>query len=425
MLSCGDDVIPIRDVLHVMRWLSGLNATLEKPDQMAEEVWNMISSREVSERALGMKSILQVWEARQLWRTGGSPITRMYSDLEATDPRDKIYGSLGMTGLNIVPDYSKSVQDVYVEAAKTVMEERFETLLALSGRQTSRSQPIEPLEIPSWVPDWRQSAPGFCSLNHPFTASKNSPTCPAPIIEGYNLYCSGVVCDDVVEIEPVLEPGDCLKFCCDYIGSRTTDRYPTGIPHLRALFLILLADWDTMIDCRSEPESMVYQVIACGLIHLFLSSEISYRARNGRPQISNPFSALGLGAIQSDLATTFWNKVVGTSSEPSNCVITGRYDQQSAAMSAIGERLASTVQAALKPALLNRKIFHTKNGYMGIGSDSVQPGDKVCVAFGCNVPIIFRPQDPYYTCISPCYIVGLMEGEAMLARHDTQRFEIR
>ena len=38
-------------------------------------------------------------------------------DLEATDPKDHIYGLLGITGIPIKPDYStdKSVADVYVE----------------------------------------------------------------------------------------------------------------------------------------------------------------------------------------------------------------------------------------------------------------------------------------------------------------------
>lgn len=422
-------MIPLQDVLHVLSWLLGLNPSLQKPDQMDDEIWNMITSSDFSDRLRELKTIIQIWKARELKQSNGWALANMLRDLEAVDPRDKIYGSLGVTDLSIIPDYSKSVKEVYVEAAKILMEERFESVLALSGRQKPNMAGIQPVDVPSWVPDWSQSTPGFFSLDHPFMASRNPPAGPAPVIDGYSLHCSGVMCDEVVAVEPTLKPGDCLKFCCDYIASRTSEKYPSGIPHLRALFLVLLADWDTMVDCRSEPESMIYQVIACGMIHLFLSSEISYRTRTGRPQINNPFVALGLGATQMDLATAFWNKVVGTSGEPDSCVITGLRDQQPAAMNAIGEKLASTVQLALVPALKNRRIFHTSNGYIGIGPASTEPGDQVCVAFNSNVPILLRPEEHYFTHVGPCYVVGFMEGEAILnvrkGKRNTQRFEIR
>ena len=41
-----------------------------------------------------------------------------FREAEASDPRDKIYGLLGLTSEDhgIVPDYSKSVQEVFIDA---------------------------------------------------------------------------------------------------------------------------------------------------------------------------------------------------------------------------------------------------------------------------------------------------------------------
>jgi hypothetical protein len=66
----------------------------------------------------------------------------------SSDPRDKIFGLLGIaikTG-GIQADYNKSAQEVYVETARALIKED-EHLSILSYAQTKS-------EYPSWVPDW-------------------------------------------------------------------------------------------------------------------------------------------------------------------------------------------------------------------------------------------------------------------------------
>jgi hypothetical protein len=70
--------------------------------------------------------------------------------LRATDPRDHIYALLGMASnteqLGIIPDYSKSVEDIYTDVAGKILEHDFDLLL-MSWRGNSQ-------QVPSWVPDW-------------------------------------------------------------------------------------------------------------------------------------------------------------------------------------------------------------------------------------------------------------------------------
>lgn len=430
MLTCGDEVIPLQDVMQVIRWLDGINASLRKPDNMEDVIWNMISSRELSQQVMGLQSILRIWDAREVKDNQGWALLNVLRDHEASDPRDKIYASLGVTGLQIIPDYSKNVKDVYVEAAATLMKDRFEMMLMLSGEADTDLSPHEPLDLPSWVPDWSHSTPGLYSLKHPYAASRGAPTTdPGPAIDGYSIHCSGVVCDEIIAVEPELTPEDCLEFCCRYMTSRTTERYPSGIPHLRALFQLLLSDWETMLNCQAEPESMIFQVVACGLLHIFMTFEVKYREKMGMAQIENPLYTLGLASRQSDLATTFWDKIVGTRPESLSCVITGPREQQPANMNVIGAQYSATVLTGLVAAIKDRKVFHTKNGYVGIGPESVWIGDQVCVAFGCNMPVLLRPEGSYYKHVGTSYVVGLMEGEAMTdlrnGKRQSQRFEIR
>jgi hypothetical protein len=63
----------------------------------------------------------------------------------------------------------------------------------------------------------------------------------------------------------------------------------------------------------------------------------------------------------------------------------------------------------------NRKFFVTEKGYMGIGPNSMQPTDIVCVLFGGKTPFVLRPTSTpnEYLLLGECYVYGLMDGEAM------------
>jgi hypothetical protein len=56
-------------------------------------------------------------------------------------------------------------------------------------------------------------------------------------------------------------------------------------------------------------------------------------------------------------------------------------------------------------------VFSHKNGYMGLGSSVMQPGDLVCFLFGCGTPLIIRSIDNHCVVVGPCWIYGMMEGE--------------
>lgn len=78
-----------------------------------------------------------------------------FRDLEATDPRDKIFAFLNLAedGLGLVPNYSAEVRDVFIQAAKAMINKRKGSILAvLSHLQDSSDTRIQGL--PSWVPDF-------------------------------------------------------------------------------------------------------------------------------------------------------------------------------------------------------------------------------------------------------------------------------
>lgn len=70
----------------------------------------------------------------------------------------------------------------------------------------------------------------------------------------------------------------------------------------------------------------------------------------------------------------------------------------------------------------NRSFFRTRGkgldskDRLGLASLSAQPGDIVCIIYGCTVPVLLRerPTKDGFTFIGECYLHGMMDGEVVL-----------
>lgn len=61
-----------------------------------------------------------------------------------------------------------------------------------------------------------------------------------------------------------------------------------------------------------------------------------------------------------------------------------------------------------------RKIFTTKNDYVGLGPLLMQENDIICLIYGAKVPFLIRRRgDGAYLLVGECYVYGLMHGEGM------------
>jgi hypothetical protein len=79
--------------------------------------------------------------------------------MNATDPRDKVYGLLGLAGLDIFPDYTNTVSEVYEKAAMEYLRIYGITYCLNEAGTSKRRRP----DLPTWVPDW--SCPTWWTLN--------------------------------------------------------------------------------------------------------------------------------------------------------------------------------------------------------------------------------------------------------------------
>jgi hypothetical protein len=90
-------------------------------------------------------------------------LLHQHRDCAATDPRDHIYGLLGMSGdadeIGLVLDYNASVQDIYKDLVvkHICATNSMDIICACRGERHFT-------DLPSWVPDWStdQVIPGIC-----------------------------------------------------------------------------------------------------------------------------------------------------------------------------------------------------------------------------------------------------------------------
>jgi hypothetical protein len=73
--------------------------------------------------------------------------------LQATDPKDHIYGLLALMDIPIQQDYSLSVRDVYCDFASTciLQSERLDVLMFAGLSMTYKEQ--SNTQISTWVPN--------------------------------------------------------------------------------------------------------------------------------------------------------------------------------------------------------------------------------------------------------------------------------
>lgn len=86
----------------------------------------------------------------------------------------------------------------------------------------------------------------------------------------------------------------------------------------------------------------------------------------------------------------------------------------------------SNYRAAMQLACRRRRLFITAGGRLGLGPQTMRPGDVAVVLCGGNVPFILRYHEDAndYEFIGECYIDGIMFGEAVQKHREEGREDV-
>lgn len=300
-------------------------------------------------------------------------------DRSATDQRDKIYSLRGIANnalaAGITVDYDKSVERVYTDFAKHLLNTRPD--LRVLSAVVLRHRTMSTLLLPSWVPDWSQPTNGNGILNRYyrfeptslFRAASGSK--PQATVMGHSdtICLEGMHLDivkRVIRIKSILTAKDENSISVTETRLRemaaeviSLEIYPfTGEPLWKAFFRTLTAD-RTALSPRVSEE---------------------YRAKYLTAFRDWKLSDEGGGQSLPAIAWAEVSKTIGTIIE-------------------------------------DKDMFLTARGYMGLSQEGFQIGDLVCIFSGGEVPFLLRqdmpPHDGMFQFLSECYVHGVMDGEAM------------
>lgn len=426
LIMCGPETVSWEDILIVYKWANSIGSKeRRRPSYIKPRLWRLFASQSIFNARPIVKSQL----FRNMWHTPNSNITEIglrvldiCRELQATDPRDKVYGLLGLTQVDLIPDYAKPIRDVYIEAALKYLQ--------LSGLTRTLNQAGidqgSKFRLPSWVPDWSLSSQHRVV---PLTVysndglNKDSNYFIVDTTESVILNVTGTQLSEVQEVEPQPTKHDSVpliqrtwRFCL-YSLTRYGDRlYPTGIPPLQAILRLVLDNEDPLNDDAEIqiPSDAFFRLGAAFVGVLCSAGENTQMEFDERCQMNLP--KLGLAGDQ-DFAPTFSKQFLGSTSLP------GPWEYAS---QALWDNFASyfKISNALSRTL-HGKFFLTTDNYIGIGPSSAQPGDIVCKLKGCHFLVILRKEDTHFVLIGTCFVEGLRTPSSLVGSTELQNFELR
>ena len=326
----------------------------------------------------------------------------------ASDNRDKVYALCGMASdcdqdaLNIIPDYEVSPEEVYKQVARRILM-RSSDLDLLSVSRI----PCEPscYRLPTWVPDWSSGnlavSVRYPNPVHHTVSNFNAARDTVPSVQ---------ISDDVSSVR---FQGHFIDAIAD-IGSERTLNIPNW-GSLRAIFSNLfklhqeftpIAEWENISQARSKTiyaptgEDILdayWQTLVCG--HFPEGKNATKQRFAQWDQACAPFRAMPTHPLLR------WTLPLFSIRAFINFVRKPR-DEDS-------EELAIGFRKGMELASMQKRLFKTESGWIGMGPSLAQKDDRIALLKGGKVPIVLRRvcEGKQWNLIGDCYLHGAMHGE--------------
>jgi Heterokaryon incompatibility protein (HET) len=368
---------------------------------------------------------------------------------QASDQRDKVYAALGMAAkffptdenMIIVPDYSLTTAEVYVETA-TCLVQNLPYLAVLSLVQDRSLRVLS--ELPSWVPDFSSHyesttyASRYEGYAHKACISGKNRYPRA--ITGSTLVLRGANFDTVTNVleamsnyrtddgQPRRSPTvHNLELCSRLLNFLSTleRKYVNGQSRLEALSRTLILN---QIG-RGPPPADSCQLFRDWLLNnLAIAALTSRRMDEAHVELQTCMESLQMldeiremslpseEALNLHIRLYFSTDITVVKSAPSHLSpeeIDSSEEEEDEDKVWIHYNLYN--RGLDKGLFLRQRLYTTSRGYIGLGPLSMEPGDQVCFLYDSTVPFILRPDTvaQQYTLIGETYLHGFMNGEVL------------
>lgn len=283
--------------------------------------------------------------------------------LQSSNPVDKIFGILGLFEYSSntfpSPDYNKSPTEVFVEVTKRFISQS-KGLQILTQASSAAYAP----DHPSWVAIWSQEPILSYSPNwwEDYNAARDSHAVYSISSDNKILHVNGICIDSVTSI-PLVD----LQAYKGTVGSYSTrilgwqqscrtglslNEYPTGESIQDALWRTLCGNYDT---------------------------HWNYPA-----------------SIETGKHFEWWHRILSSDND---------MDSMEKEMMAQKDRFGDAVRSTAP-------VCTTRKGLLASVPYTTETGDCIAVLTGGRVPFVLRPMGDYYYLVGPCYVHGVMDGEA-------------
>jgi hypothetical protein len=327
-----------------------------------------------------------------------------YEGNEASDPRDMIYGLASLVNskikYTIQVDYSKSVEQVYINFAVAEISHTKRLDILTRGRHRNLIQ----YSVPSWVPDWSTNDRTWKIhiLDHPkpFAAS---PTAQAVVEFSDDHQLLGM---EVVHLGSVTDLGKISQLeLTDFGNVKST--------------VDTVASWLRLFEKRN-PTSADFEAFArCISYDRFDNKGVIYGGMSRFLQ-----SLLGAYAMFYEEIFPDQNNLNSILMEYRKARLTQREKEEAEVAPGLGREglQASEIQTWIRyiqdVALFasNYRFFLATNGLIGMAPAASITNDLICIPLGCPIPLIVRRAEgdgpPCYFIVGGAYVYGFMHGEA-------------
>ncbi|KAH6648584.1 heterokaryon incompatibility protein-domain-containing protein [Truncatella angustata] len=336
----------------------------------------------------------------------------------STDPRDAVFGLYGLTGGEIVPDYTKEVVEVYMDFVAAVLRHRkYKNFFCFAGL-IHENQNIS--VFPSWVPRYHTlKDEGNYAVLPPNAYAKSwldekHPEGPT-IIGERRIQFSGLRLDRCTRVIRYIgdqqpDPLELMKkfwwTCLEFLKVWGDEHPRNGTRPLENLLSALTRGKDTQ-----SHRLQITPSLQCMTAHAF-----RILLRTGEPEDDDAFkekcASFGYATLE-EVRTALDDAFVGTGAPEISTlyeVLTpAEYDD---ACNAFNQMIRLLFKWIGWP------LFITTNGRVGLAPPAVADGDIVCLLEGFSIPCLLRGMDQDFVLVGSCYVNGYSDGEPLQHLND-------
>lgn len=337
-----------------------------------------------------------------------SLLTLMYLSREArcTEPRDKVYGMLGICQPNDIAKVRVDYSDEY--RVTQLFQDILEHLItSFEPGQILRHVDHDSVDLPSWVPDWRMprrtTVLGSSYLSYRAEGNFKQRRLRGEVVSkvyshvlGWKeLQLTGLPVDTLDTLSGVFENPD-LSPTAENKTLQIMFEFFTNLKDYPGPNTDFCAFWQTSVagmDDRRRlkcPDS--FEEIFSYILDLTTGKKGSM---SGQTYTRRQTLHKGRGGLDEDKLRSRKPRSAGDTFQQ--------------------------VRTAMINATKNRRLGGTANGYIGLFPEHSQAGDGVFVLAGCHTPYTLRPRsDEKFKLVGECYVHGIMRGEAIGPNPDLQ-----